>query len=267
MALARHSMLFLLESPFAALFGFLVFGENSPSCSGSAPCSSLRLRRGPFVFTGSQTWSPRVMYNTRTGWRQCRTESGNESLEHRIARLEQALRQGGISHRPQALSEKRFLSCLVVGAVAAFLCFRGLGWPNHPYQEALGALTIALAYHRRWLLWPRRWYEWGIAPLNAFLVAALFKLIIGSGVRHPLYWLNYPEMKLERQTGKWMEVLPEFKILWQPMPIASWEIDPLFDFRLLGCDYPHRRSFSLSTVRFLYGVSLDSGLASGAVEL
>ena len=165
------------------------------------------------------------MYNTRTGVEIMSHEISRESLEQRVARLEQALRAGRISHGLGALSQKRFLWSFLIAATAAFLCFRGLGLPNHPYQGALGGLTIALAYHRRWLLWPRRWYEWCIAPLNGFLVAALFKLIIGSGVRHPLYWLNYPVLKFEREAGKWVEVLPDLKILWQPMPIAGWEID------------------------------------------
>jgi hypothetical protein len=102
---------------------------------------------------------------------------------------------------------------------------RGLELPNHPYQVVLGVLTIALAYHRRWLLLPSRPVDWLLAPLNALAVSVLFKLVIGSGIRHPLWWLRYPAIQFRRDTGKWLEVLPDLQLNWNDIPLAGWEID------------------------------------------
>jgi hypothetical protein len=147
-------------------------------------------------------------------------------LEERVARLERLLLQKPASMRRRTKFSPWLIWGLTVASTA--LAYRGLGLPNHPYQVTLGILTVALAYHRGWLALPTHRLEWALALPNALLVSMLFKLLIGSGTRQPFWWMMYPELRLQRSGEKWFEVVPDMKVLWQNMPLATWTIDLTF---------------------------------------
>lgn len=130
------------------------------------------------------------------------------SIEERVARLE----GGSCARATGPLTQRSFLLSLGLSAVALYLAFRGLGFPNHPYQAALGILTVALGYHRRWFRPFSASHQWGLALLNAALVAMLFKLLIGGGVRHPFFWVKYPAFE-------------QWQMIWQDTPLAAMELD------------------------------------------
>lgn len=130
------------------------------------------------------------------------------SLEERVARLENQFRVS----RPTLLTPKSFAICFALTAAAVGLAYRGLGLPNHPYQGALGVLTIGLAYHRRWLRWPAHPAQWIIAGANALILSMLLKLVIGSGIRQPFHWVLYPTIQ------KW-------ELAWQPAGVTGWRLD------------------------------------------
>lgn len=123
-------------------------------------------------------------------------------------------------------ARSRYESFFIFGsALVAALCgYRGLGLPNHPYQITLGVLTVVLGYHRGWLLLPRRPWEWTLPLLNAASVSALYKILIGSGVRYPFSWAQYPTFSLEKGAEKWIEI-PHWAVNWQPSAIALWGLD------------------------------------------
>jgi len=144
------------------------------------------------------------------------------SLEERVARLESALATGRM---PGMLSHKQFLFAFLLTSLASYTAYRGLGQPNHPYQGVLAALAIGLAYHRRWFAFPTRWHQWAIAGMNVLTLAMVNKLLIGSGIRQPFQWMKYPTLQMEKATGKWFEMMPQMGVLWQPVPLAEWQID------------------------------------------
>ncbi len=140
-------------------------------------------------------------------------------LEIRIARLEEALT---IRRHGEKLSPKKFGLSFPLLVAGLYCANEGLGLPNHPYQWALGGLAVALGYHRRWLHWPApgQPWEWILAPLNAMLLAMLFKLLIGSGIHQPLAWVKYPEI-----TNTSEGVIPSWSIVWQASGLAAWQLD------------------------------------------
>lgn len=144
------------------------------------------------------------------------------TLEERVARLERELPRAGEARK---LSSTHFIVAILLAAGATCTAYYGLGWPNHPYQGALGILTVALAYHRRWLRFPAQWHHWVVAAFNAVTLAMLFKLLIGSGVRQPFHWAKYPSLNVAKSQGKWFEVVPDWNVAWLPTPLASWQLD------------------------------------------
>lgn len=141
------------------------------------------------------------------------------TLEERIARLEARIPE---LTRSAEVGEKTFFALLVLSVAALYTAFRGLGFPNHPYQGVLGILATALAYHRGWFLTPARPHHWALAPINALILSMLLKLVIGGGARHPLHWLQYPSIMSQKAEGKW---IPEFNMIWAPTTLSAWEID------------------------------------------
>jgi hypothetical protein len=117
-----------------------------------------------------------------------------------------------------------FGAALVIGVIALYLSWKGLGVPNHVYQAYLALLVVGVAYHRRWIKRPRHWYEMLLVLTNVFLLCILLKLFIGSGSISPLAWFKYPHLITEPQQ-KWIQVLPSLGVQWEATPWSNWEID------------------------------------------
>lgn len=147
---------------------------------------------------------------------------GSLTLEDRIERLEKALARSPL---PGVLPRSLFLWSVGLSLGAVYLGYRGMGWPNHPYQVALAALAVGLAYHRRWLAPLRGWRLVVLGALNTAQLSLVFKLLIGSGRRAPFFWLRYPELSRVPEGQKWYDVLPAWSLVWQPSPLAVWELD------------------------------------------
>jgi hypothetical protein len=148
------------------------------------------------------------------------------TLEERVARLESQLLSQSQSDQPNWCESELFLvSALVLSIPALFCAFKGTGLPNHPYQVILGLLTVLLAYHRNWILWPKKVQYTILSLFNCALVIFFFKLLIGSGTRSPFYWLKYPYILKEPGGGKWYEMIPNWSLSWEPSRLALWQID------------------------------------------
>lgn len=142
------------------------------------------------------------------------------SLEQRVSRLEGAL---GWASEYEKYTKLRFLISFSLALAALVLCYKGLQLPNHRYQIILGILTAALAYHRGWFLLPTKWYEWVLALVDAALLSLLFRLVIGTGTRLPLFWLQYPTIASDpANKSKW---IPSWNFSWQPSSFAEWSVD------------------------------------------
>ena len=149
-------------------------------------------------------------------------ENQTLSLEERVARLEGAL--GWISS-PPPLEPVLTAGALALSTGAAYCAFEGLGLPNHYYQWVLGFLTVFLMYHRGWLRKGKGPWLYVLGLVNAVQVSMIFKLFIGSGFRKPFSWFHYPALGQRTTEGKWWEMMPDLSMMWQPTPLAAWEID------------------------------------------
>ena len=151
-------------------------------------------------------------------------EPENLSLEERIARIEGKL---GWRAEQKVISREYFWSACGLLSLGIFCGFMGLGAPNHFYQIVLAGLTIALCYHRGWLIQPQLWYEWGLSVLSVLSLSVIYKLFIGGGVRYPFFWAMYPTLssgKAEEQ-GSWAKVVPDLSLDWLPSAAAQWPLD------------------------------------------
>lgn len=145
------------------------------------------------------------------------------SLEDRLQRLEVALGQGP---PPAEITTRPLLLALALSLLTCALGFRGFGLPNHPYQIAAAALTVALAYHRGWLRRPRGWVVGLQALLNTAQLSFIMMLFIGGGRRYPFFWLKLPNVVQPDAAGKsWYDVLPKWSMAWEPTALTTWEID------------------------------------------
>lgn len=111
----------------------------------------------------------------------------------------------------------------ILGCVAVGAAVKGLGVPNHPYQVGLAIGTICLAYHRRWLPKPKNPFDVALIPVNTLLIAVLFKLFIGGGIRTPFAWLKVPNLSTTAPT--WLSFLPQVGVSWQAVPLTEWKVD------------------------------------------
>lgn len=114
---------------------------------------------------------------------------------------------------------------LACGLAAVGCALRGLGAPNHPYQLVIGALCLGMAYHSRSWVTPRQSWQWLFIPVNLTLLVMLSKLLIGGGVRHPLFWMQYPVLQLAENSERWLSVIPRGNLAWQPSELATWAVD------------------------------------------
>ena len=146
------------------------------------------------------------------------------SLEERVARIEGKL---GWRHHRLILTKERALGAFVLLVLGLWCGLVGMGRPNHFYQLALAVLAAVIAYHRDWLIYPRRAAEWVLAVLNTAAFAILFKLVIGSGKRFPLEWLYYPTIGKAAPAEKATlpDLIPQFELSWQPSPMTEWSLD------------------------------------------
>lgn len=145
------------------------------------------------------------------------------SLEERLQRVEVALGQGP---PPAEISAKQVLVALALALLTCALGFRGFGLPNHPYQVAAAALTVALAYHRGWLRRPLGALFALMALLNAAQLSFLMMLFIGGGRRYPFFWLKLPNLIQPDAAGRsWYDVVPKWSMAWEPTALTLWDID------------------------------------------
>lgn len=112
---------------------------------------------------------------------------------------------------------------LALSAFAVVTSYLGLGLPNHPYQTALAALTLLLAYHRKWLPTPKHLIDYTLAGLNALVFAMQYKLLIGGGIRAPFAWLKFPMPGTAEST--WFQWLPKIIVNWQSVSLTNWQMD------------------------------------------
>ncbi|MCB0404688.1 MAG: hypothetical protein KDD51_07855 [Bdellovibrionales bacterium] len=146
----------------------------------------------------------------------------NQQLLDRIARLEGAI---GWVEGAGKLSHPLFALCSVLIGAGIFFAYRGLGIPNHYYQAVMAVLFLLVAYQRRLLRWPAHVGHWILALLNAAGLTLVMKILLGAGERFPFYWLKYPFLSTQRTSGKLINVLPDFQMLWEPTPLALWSVD------------------------------------------
>ena len=151
-------------------------------------------------------------------------EADDLSLEERIARIE-----GKLGWRPEqgVIPRRYFWSACGLLAAGIFCGFMGLGAPNHVYQVVLAGLTIALCYHRSWLVKPQLWYEWGLSALSVLALSVIYKLFIGGGLRHPFFWAMYPTLSTGKngEQSTWSKVVPDLSLDWLPSAAAEWSLD------------------------------------------
>lgn len=113
-----------------------------------------------------------------------------------------------------------------LGLLSLPLLHFGLGEPNHPYQVVLGALTVAMAFHRGWLVFPKSTALRLVSFLvNIAVLTYLFKLLIGSGVRHPLAWIQAPTLASVPMEGRLLSFVPSVSLQWEPTFLAGLSID------------------------------------------
>jgi hypothetical protein len=141
-----------------------------------------------------------------------------QTLDDRIRRLENQLALRSPGRRPTI---PYLLAAIIFCGAAVYVDYRGLGWPNHPYQVTLAAVFLALAYQRHWLRRPSHWYEWGLVLANWVILSVLFKLVIGGGHVVPFYWFKYPTLVAATQT-KWLATP---SLVWEPTALAQWDLD------------------------------------------
>ncbi len=147
----------------------------------------------------------------------------NRSLEERLQRLETAFGQGP---PPRQISSRALISALALALASLALGTQGFGLPNHPYQIAVAALFVALAYHRGWLGTSNRWAMALAATLNAAQLSFIMKLFIGGGRRYPFFWLKWPTIhQPDLASGNWYDVVPKWTLGWEPTALTTWEID------------------------------------------
>ena len=146
-----------------------------------------------------------------------------ESIEERVARVEGAL---GIWDKDIVLPPKMAFAASIVVGISIVTAILGLGTPNHLYQIVLAALSVAVLYHREVLAKPKGLLLYLLAFLNSAVLAILFKLFIGSGVRHPFFFIKYPDIKVSKaEDSGVLDVIPEMGITWEPSSAALWSID------------------------------------------
>ncbi len=147
------------------------------------------------------------------------------SIEERLARLEGKL---GWREHNIFLQQNYFVASAVLLVLAIALGAFGLGLPNHYYQIVLAGLTVALAYHQGWFAKPGKPIYWALSVLDTFVIAILFKLVIGSGSRFPFFWVLYPTLERAKETpegASWKDVVPNYSLSWQDSALAQWSLD------------------------------------------
>lgn len=144
-----------------------------------------------------------------------------DSIEARLAHLEAS------RHRvPSApLDPATFRLGLALSAAGAALAWRGLGPPNHVYPVAVGICVTLIAYHRGWLRRPSAPAQGIVAAANALGLSLVFKLLLGGGTRHPLFWARLPWVRAERAQGEWWKVFPAWQLSWEPTGLSEWSVD------------------------------------------
>ena len=152
-------------------------------------------------------------------------EVSNLSMEERVARLEGALGWRNIS---LILSKKHIQITICFLILAIISSCIGLGLPNHEYQIVLGALTVCLLYHKEVFSKAEGQLYYLLFILNSYLVSVIYKLLIGSGVKKPFFFIRYPDIMLGSSNGKdqgLFDVIPQFGLSWHDSPLAKWSID------------------------------------------
>jgi len=145
------------------------------------------------------------------------------TLEKRLQKLEAAME--GRDFSPQTLTPRLFTLGLASAMLSITLGYHGLKLPNHPYQICLALMAVAFLYHRRVLLWPGRRAEWVLPVLNILQLSFILKILIGSGKFYPFEWLKYPTLLSSANGEKWLQVVPQWKMVWEPTPLAAWDLD------------------------------------------
>lgn len=98
--------------------------------------------------------------------------------------------------------------------------YLGMGWPNHPYQWGLAVMGLGLALHRRWLPFSRSPLGVLLWISNATVLAMVFKLFIGGGIRTPFSWVRLPTV--QNTTEGW---IPKLALDWQTLALSEWQVD------------------------------------------
>lgn len=147
--------------------------------------------------------------------------SPQESLEQRVERLERLLAARGTHEtRPWELGV-----AIVAGVAALALALLGVGLPNHYYQPLFALWICLLAYYRNLLRVPQRWFQFALPVLNVALIMLLLKLVIGSGERHPFFWVKFPTLTTTKVDQSWSSLLPAWRLAWENSFLADWSCD------------------------------------------
>ena len=180
------------------------------------------------------------------------------TLEERVARLEGALGWGSRTY--EYLDGKRFILSVLFVLVGIGVGLGGLGQPNHIYQFVFATISVGVAYNRAWLLWPRQTYQWILAGLNCWLLAILYKLVIGSGTAQPLQWLRLPVLGNDASTqaadksSSWAPKIPSIDLRWEEIGLTATEIDLtlmqtfLLLITIIGCAFEFQPFASLTAL-------------------
>lgn len=155
-----------------------------------------------------------------------------DNLEQRIQNLEQEVvrlsaRAGDLPSDNLLFNHPGWPAGLAVAAIVSGVF--GLGLPQHYYQPLFAALTLVLAYHRRFWILPQNYWRWPMLLLNFVLLCLCYKLLIGGGITYPLDWLKTPILtRTPAPTDStWYEnVIPKLTLQWQAIPdVSNWGVN------------------------------------------
>ncbi|MDH4162229.1 MAG: hypothetical protein OEW15_06005 [Nitrospirota bacterium] len=142
------------------------------------------------------------------------------SIEERLDSLEER-GQGGVMAHPAWP--------LATGLTAVVFAYLGMAVPRHPYQYLFAALLLALSYHRGFLLLFTGKWRWTLAATNFVNLSYFFMIILGGGVRHPLFWLKAPAVIKQPApdgTSWYGRMVPDYSLQWSDIAgLSDWSID------------------------------------------
>jgi len=118
---------------------------------------------------------------------------------------------------------------MATGLAAVLFGYLGMGVPLHPYQYLFAALLLALSYHRGFLRFAGGRWRWPLAVTNFLSLSFFFMIILGGGIRYPLFWFKAPAVVKQPppDSASWYgRMVPDYSVLWQEVPgLSDWSLD------------------------------------------